>query len=117
MYIPIPFATLLLLATTVSSQAIIQLLAQLPPCAIDCLTSGLQDYGCAIRDVVCSCGYKAEITAAVTPCVDRTCSESDGDCRFFLFHCGVCSWSRCIGSGGEEEKESGAEGSGVKWIY
>jgi hypothetical protein len=79
------FPTLLLLASTASAQAIIQLLATLPACSINCLTAGLRSYNCAIRDVVCSCGYKDEISVAVTPCIKASCSVMDGEGMILLF--------------------------------
>lgn len=67
-----------LLASVVYSQTIASQVAQIPSCALSCLTNAISGAGCGLTDYACQCGSaKNTITSAATPCVASSCSTSD----------------------------------------
>ncbi|KAF7954277.1 hypothetical protein EAE96_005406 [Botrytis aclada] len=67
-----------LLASVAYSQSIASEVAQLPSCALACLSTASSGAGCSITDFACQCGdAKEAITKAATPCIAAGCSASD----------------------------------------
>jgi hypothetical protein len=67
-----------LLASVAYSQTIASEVAQIPSCALSCLTTAITGAGCGLTDYACQCGSsKDAITKAATPCVVSSCSTSD----------------------------------------
>ncbi|TGO09131.1 hypothetical protein BTUL_0178g00170 [Botrytis tulipae] len=67
-----------LLASVAYSQSIASEVAQLPSCALACLSTASSGAGCSITDFACQCGdAKNAITKAATPCIAAGCSASD----------------------------------------
>ncbi|KAF7898282.1 hypothetical protein EAF00_004728 [Botryotinia globosa] len=67
-----------LLASVAYSQSIASEVAQLPSCALACLSTASSGAGCSITDFACQCGdAKDAITKAATPCIAAGCSASD----------------------------------------
>ena len=67
-----------LFASVAYSQTIASEVAQLPSCALTCLTTAITGAGCGVSDYACQCGSaKSSITSAATPCVVSKCAISD----------------------------------------
>ncbi|TGO90307.1 hypothetical protein BPOR_0070g00180 [Botrytis porri] len=67
-----------LLASVAYSQSIASEVAQLPSCALACLSTASSGAGCSIADFACQCGdAKDAITKSATSCIAAGCSASD----------------------------------------
>ncbi|KAM0141767.1 hypothetical protein ACHAO1_001606 [Botrytis cinerea] len=67
-----------LLASVAYSQTVASEVAQLPSCALACLSTASSGAGCSITDFACQCGdAKDAITKAATPCIAAGCSAAD----------------------------------------
>jgi hypothetical protein len=67
------------LAALIQAQSISDLVAQIPSCAVSCLTTAIGDSGCALTDYVCQCtnpGHNT-ILAKGAGCISAACSTSD----------------------------------------
>lgn len=67
-----------LFASVAYSQTIASEVAQIPSCALTCLTTAITGAGCGLSDYACQCGTaKDSITTSATPCVLSKCATSD----------------------------------------
>ena len=67
-----------LLASAAYAQSIDSEVAQLPSCALTCLSTASSSAGCTLTDFACQCGSaKDAITKSATPCVAAACSPAD----------------------------------------
>jgi hypothetical protein len=67
-----------ILAAVAQAQSAADLTAEIPSCALTCLSTAITGAGCQISDTSCQCGSnKAAITTSATPCILKACSTSD----------------------------------------
>jgi hypothetical protein len=67
-----------LVASVAYSQSIADLVAQIPSCAIVCLSTAATGAKCGLTDYACQCGPARDaITQSATPCVLAGCKGDD----------------------------------------
>ncbi len=73
--------SLLLLAAAgtsfVAAADVTSLVAQIPPCAIPCLTKASSDAGCGLIDYQCQCSKSTAIAGSASTCLTTACSAAD----------------------------------------
>jgi len=99
------FAALTLLASVVYAQTIASEVAQIPSCALSCLTTAVSESGCGLGDYSCQCGaVKDDINSAVTPCVQEKCAMSDSK-KVQSVLANICTIQTASGGGGGLPKQ------------
>ncbi|KAK1625154.1 hypothetical protein BDP81DRAFT_328326 [Colletotrichum phormii] len=56
-------------AASSSSTGLTSLIAQLPSCAVGCLSTAASDIGCSATDFTCLCASQDKLISSLTPCV------------------------------------------------
>jgi hypothetical protein len=76
----------------------LELLADVPQCALECFTSTVMKTDCALTDFYCQCGKEAEfITKTTLECLcTSTCTTSDLTSTFSLSHPSIDSFTTTL---------------------
>ncbi|KAF1978963.1 hypothetical protein BU23DRAFT_563829 [Bimuria novae-zelandiae CBS 107.79] len=79
--------TLAALAALSAAQSI----ADLPTCSLSCVVEGVSGIGCSATDFACSCSKAAELTPAITPCVQGACADAADQAKVISVLEGICA--------------------------
>jgi len=87
------------LFVSVASIAFAQDLTGLPQCSLSCFVTAIQASGCALTDTYCVCTKgKDSITASVTPCVIKACTDTSDQAKVEPAALAICSKAVAAGS-------------------
>jgi hypothetical protein len=80
-----------LVISAITALATAQGIADLPTCALSCLTTAIPALGCGITDFACSCKQADKLTPQLTPCVQSSCADPAAQAKTIEVLSAICA--------------------------
>lgn len=80
-----------LIISAITALAAAQGIADLPSCSLQCLATAIPTLGCELTDFACSCKQADKLTPNITPCVQKSCTDTADQAKTIEVLSAICA--------------------------